>query len=129
MSALSEALERQLRKILPPPPVVVSKKERILVVGDPKVAPAKTSKNVIKQVQAKSICLAYQEGTSDKVYNIQLAKAPFASGTFRVSFQYGRRGKTLIEGVKTPIPVSWYEALNVYNDLVHDKKAKGYKEI
>jgi len=112
MSALSEALERQLRKVMPLP----------------KAAAVSPKKAAI--LQAKSISLAYQEGTSDKVYHVQITGVgggPY--GLFEVHFQYGRRGKTLIKGTKTSTPVSWGEASRIYIDLVHEKRTKGYKEI
>lgn len=108
MSTLSEAFERQLQKLMP----------------QPKATVAPSSGNAGHTT--KEIELAYQEGTSDKVYNVQIA---IVLGGFKVNFQYGRRGKTLNEGTKTPSKVSQREANSIYQKLVSDKRAKGYEVI
>ena len=41
----------------------------------------------------KSVALFYHEGSSDKVYNVQLVEE--SAGSCTVNFQYGRRGATL----------------------------------
>jgi len=46
-----------------------------------------------------------------------------------VQFQYGRRGKTLKFGTKTGTPTSIYNAENIFDDLLNQKKKKGYFEI
>lgn len=116
MSILDEALERQLRKLRPLPKVV-----SVVTITTPEVpGPA----GVV--VEAKSIRLAYQEGSSDKVYFVQVVKV--ARG-YEVHFQYGRRGNTLITGTKTSGPVSLSEATGIYYVLIHQKKSKGYKEV
>jgi predicted DNA-binding WGR domain protein len=78
----------------------------------------------------RSIKLAYQEGSSDKVYLVQIVQAPGAGPRgYEVRFQYGRRGGTLKCGLKTAHPASMWEADVVYNTLVAEKRAKGYKEV
>ena len=72
----------------------------------------------------KSISLFYQEGSSDKVYNIQLEDSGIG---FIVNFQYGRRGNSLQAGTKTPTPVSLDEAVKIYDKLEREKRAKGYE--
>lgn len=73
----------------------------------------------------KKIALFYQEGSSDKVYLVQLV----AEGSgYVVNFQFGRRGSTLNAGTKTNTPVSYEDAVKVYDKLVKSKIAKGYKE-
>lgn len=74
----------------------------------------------------KQVDLFFQEGSSDKVYHIQLEKKD--SG-FVVNFQYGRRGNALQSGSKTPTPVSEAEAIKIFNKLEKEKRAKGYDTI
>ena len=116
MSILDEALERQLRKILPKPKSVNPAPSAKAVPKDPSWYP---------KVE-KSIQLAFQEGSSDKVYNVQLTQT---GGKYEVCFQYGRRLGTHISGKKTTGPVSQWEAESVYRKLIQEKMAKGYKEI
>lgn len=71
------------------------------------------------------ISLYYQQGGSDKVYNIQME--PSGSG-WCVNFLYGRRNSTLTAGTKTQTPVSEAEARKIFDKLVAEKKAKGYTE-
>jgi bifunctional non-homologous end joining protein LigD len=73
----------------------------------------------------KSIKLAFKEGSSDKVYHVEL-KAE-ANG-YVVNFAYGRRGNTLNTGTKTATPVDLEKAEKAYDKLVKSKVAKGYKE-
>lgn len=68
--------------------------------------------------------LYLREGTSDKVYEVDLCEA--GEGEFVVNFRYGRRGTTLREGTKTTFPVSRAEAEVVYEKLVESKTSKGY---
>jgi bifunctional non-homologous end joining protein LigD len=70
--------------------------------------------------------LDFREGTSDKVYRASVEQS--ADG-FVVNFAYGRRGATLTTGTKTEQPVSYAEALDIYEKLVRSKTAKGYKPI
>lgn len=66
------------------------------------------------------------EGTSDKVYHLQIVD----TGTgFVVEFQYGRRGGHMNEGRKTPRPVSRGEAQKVFNKFVQEKTKKGYMPL
>ena len=71
------------------------------------------------------VSLYYCEGTSDKVYHIQLESEGCGHV---VNFQYGRRGSTLNCGTKTPNPVSLEEAEKIYNKLLKEKLGKGYQE-
>jgi predicted DNA-binding WGR domain protein len=67
--------------------------------------------------------LFFQEGTSDKVYEIDL----YESGDgYIVNFRFGRRGSTLKEGTKTIFPVSLGEAEKVFAELEQEKRKKGY---
>lgn len=70
------------------------------------------------------VTLEYREGTSDKVYEVDLCEVE--DGRFHVNFRYGRRGTVLREGSKTPTSVTQGEALRIFNSLVASKEAKGY---
>lgn len=72
-----------------------------------------------------SVSLYYKEGSSDKVYHVQLEPE---DGGFVVNFQYGRRGSTLQTGTKTKGPLPLTKARDVFDRLVAEKKAKGYTE-
>lgn len=73
----------------------------------------------------QSIELFYREGSSDKVYKVNISE----QGTgFVVNFAYGRRGSALTTGTKTPKPVAIDQAQKVYNKLIQEKTAKGYIE-
>ena len=69
--------------------------------------------------------LSFQQGTSDKVYEVDLCEAD--SGEFIVNFRYGRRGARLRDGTKTPFPVSREEAQKIFDKLVDSKVKKGYR--
>ena len=70
------------------------------------------------------IDLYYQGGGSDKVYQASLEGTNNAG--YIVKFAFGRRGAFLKEGAKTSGPLSYSEAKEIYDDLVHSKEAKGY---
>jgi len=79
--------------------------------------------------------LYFQEGNSDKVYFVSLGEVeespnsqrpPNGQNRYVVNFSYGRRGKWLQRGTKTPNPTSRYAAQIVFDDLVKSKLAKGY---
>jgi len=72
----------------------------------------------------ESITLEFREGSSDKVY--QASIVPDDAG-FAVTVAYGRRGSTLQTGTKTSGPVTYDEAKKVFDKLVREKTAKGYK--
>ena len=75
----------------------------------------------------KNTALRFVEGTSDKVYQVQIEEVSH-SPEYVVNFQYGRTGSLLKEGTKTPDPVSFEEAMWTYNKLVAEKMKKGYQE-
>jgi len=75
---------------------------------------------LIKQSQ-----LHFQDGTSDKVYEVDLCEV--GNETYLVNFRYGRRGLQLREGTKTDLPVSLEEAEKVFKKLVESKTKKGYQ--
>lgn len=73
----------------------------------------------------QAVSLFYREGSSDKEYHVSIEpKGP----KFVVNFAYGRRGSTLSTGTKTNTPVDSAAALQIFNELVRKKKAKGYTE-
>ncbi|MEL6769569.1 MAG: WGR domain-containing protein [Bacteroidota bacterium] len=69
--------------------------------------------------------LAFQEGTSDKVYEVDLREE---DGGFLVTVRYGRRGQALREIPKTNLPVDRDEAEALFEKLVAAKTKKGYVE-
>src|SRR5688572_11347231 len=71
--------------------------------------------------------LVYREGSSDKVYEVDLCEV--GDGSYVVNFRYGRRGASLKEGVKTASPVPLAAAEKVFQDLVSSKTKKGYREV
>ena len=73
---------------------------------------------------SERVTLYYREGSSDKVY--QAAIEP-AGHLFVVNFAYGRRGSTLATGTKTSSPVVYEAAKNIFDKLVGEKKAMGFK--
>jgi predicted DNA-binding WGR domain protein len=75
---------------------------------------------------AKRTTLYCQEGSSDKVYEVDLCE--ISKGKYVVNFRYGRRGTTLKEGVKTTTPVDLTQAQQIFNKLVAEKTRKGYRE-
>lgn len=71
----------------------------------------------------ESTSLYFQQGASDKVYNVMLLEA---DGLFAVGFAYGRRGSSLKLGTKiTDAPRD--QAQKVYDRLVAEKTGEGYK--
>lgn len=74
--------------------------------------------------RTKSIQLFFQEGNSDKVYEIELLES--GADAYVVNFRYGRRGGTLKEGTKTVFPVPLAEAEKLFAELENEKRKKGY---
>ena len=68
--------------------------------------------------------LHFQEGNSDKVYEVDLCEA--GEGEYLVNFRYGRRGARLREGTKTPFPESLAKAEAIFTKLVNSKVSRGY---
>ncbi len=75
----------------------------------------------------KRTTLHYQEGTSDKVYEVDLCQID--EGLYLVNFRYGRSGTNLKEGTKTTQAVTLVEAQQVFNKLVNEKTKKGYRDV
>lgn len=74
--------------------------------------------------EPKSLSLFFQEGSSDKQYDISLEKK---DAGWVVNFKYGRRGNCNNSGSKTDGPVSYELALKTYDKLVKEKMGKGYQ--
>ncbi|KFE69113.1 WGR domain-containing protein [Hyalangium minutum] len=72
----------------------------------------------------EQVTLLFQEGKSDKVYEVDLLEV--GAGQYVVNFRYGRRGTALKDGTKTPAPVSMAEARKAYDKLVQSKLDTGY---
>jgi bifunctional non-homologous end joining protein LigD len=72
----------------------------------------------------EQITLYFKQGTSDKIYQVSLEQQ---NGGYVVNFAYGRRGSTMNTGTKTQSPVGYNEAKAIYDKLVKEKTAKGYK--
>ncbi len=69
--------------------------------------------------------LAYQDFKSDKVYNAELKKIP-KTNLWNIEFSYGRRGTSLVSGIKNEQPVPYNKAMLIYNKLIDSKLKKGY---
>ena len=63
--------------------------------------------------------LNYREGTSDKVYVIELTEV--SPGKYSVTGYNGRRGAQLVAQPKTSAPVSLTEARRIFNGLERAK--------
>lgn len=69
--------------------------------------------------------LWFREGTSDKVFEIDLVEV--ATNQYVVNFRFGRRGTALKDGTKTALPLSLDKARAVFGKLVDEKLAGGYQ--
>lgn len=118
MSLLDEALERQLRKILPLPPKPA-----------PAGPPVKNPKTGVLTPGNKNVTtrwhLVFDEGTSDKEYIIEVV---LTTSGYDVLFEYGRRGRARQKGDKGTA-LSMSEAMRVARKIVAEKVGKGYREL
>ncbi len=71
--------------------------------------------------------LHYQQGSSDKVYEVDLCE--ITPGSYVVNFRYGKRGANLKEGTKTTKAVTLVKAQQAFDKLVAEKTKKGYQDI
>lgn len=69
--------------------------------------------------------LYYQEGSSDKIYNLSLEQK---GSNWSVHFEYGRRGSSLNTGTKVA-NTTYDKAKKVYDKLLSEKRGKGYKVV
>lgn len=74
----------------------------------------------------KRTALYFQDGRSDKVYEVDLCQV--GENLYSVNFRYGRRGANLKEGTKTDTAVPLAQAAKVFDKLVAEKVKKGYQE-
>ncbi|CCD95800.1 conserved hypothetical protein [Bradyrhizobium sp. ORS 375] len=90
----------------------------------------RTSQGQSMQV-IRSVRLWMKEGTSDKVYEVDLVDLERADGDARylVNFRYGRRGGSLREGTKTPSPVIRATADRLFDSVVVSKINGGYRRV
>lgn len=72
----------------------------------------------------ESIDLYCTQGSSDKVYHMQLVRED--DDTYTVNVQYGRRGSTLQSITKTPQALPYDKAKKLYDRLLAEKSGKGY---
>lgn len=71
--------------------------------------------------------LHFQQGSSDKIYEVDIIV--LAAEQYLVNFRYGRTGKTLTEGSKTPSAVPLQQAETIANSLLVSKINGGYQVI
>jgi predicted DNA-binding WGR domain protein len=81
----------------------------------------KTQKERIMQTERAE--LYFQQGSSDKVYRLQLEGA---QGQWGVQAQWGRRGSAFQSDVKVS-NTTYEEAKRVYDRILRDKTGKGYQ--
>jgi predicted DNA-binding WGR domain protein len=70
--------------------------------------------------------LAYQAGSSDKVYEVDLCQ--LAENRYVVNYRFGKRGGTLKEGCQTPSALDLAGSQKAFDKLVNSKLAKGYQD-
>ncbi len=74
-------------------------------------------------MQTERIELFYQQGSSDKVYHLELENA---EDKWSVNAQWGRRGSALQRDMKAS-NVTYDEAKRVYDRILREKTGKGYR--
>ncbi|RUT05633.1 hypothetical protein DSM106972_036400 [Dulcicalothrix desertica PCC 7102] len=74
----------------------------------------------------KRTTLHHQEGTSNRVYEVDLCQ--IANQRYVVNFRYSKHGANLKEGTKTVQAVPLEEAQKVFDKLIEQKQKKGYVE-
>ena len=77
-------------------------------------------------MNAEFVTLHFSDGRSDKIYQAAIREV---GEQYEVHFAYGRRGSTLTTGTKTTRPVSWDEAVRIFERLVGEKMKKGYRSV
>lgn len=73
----------------------------------------------------KQTTLYFKQGSSDKVYQAEIIEVD--DGCL-VNYSYAKRGQALRCGSKTPTAVDSTKALEIFNNLIKTKMAKGYSE-
>lgn len=74
-------------------------------------------------MQTESVELYFQQGSSDKVYHLQLESV---EEQWSVNAQWGRRGSALQSDTKVS-SVAYAEAKRVYDRIIREKTGKGYR--
>ena len=74
-------------------------------------------------MQTERVELYFRQGSSDKVYHLQLESA---EDRWSVQAQWGRRGSALQSDVKVS-DTSYEEAKRVYDRILREKTGKGYQ--
>ena len=86
------------------------------------------TKEAVKSLQeyvkeTETIELYFQQGSSDKVYHLQLESV---EEQWSVNAQWGRRGSALQSDTKVS-SVAYEEAKRVYDRIIREKTGKGYR--
>jgi len=84
---------------------------------------AKTHKAKERTMQPERAELYFRQGSSDKVYHLQLENE---QDQWSVQAQWGRRGSALLSDVKVS-GTSYEEAKRVYDRILREKTGKGYQ--
>jgi hypothetical protein len=78
----------------------------------------------------ESVTLYYKNRAenSDKVYKIRVVANPSDPPTccYHVEYEHGRRGGTMRAGKKNTVPVTERVARRMFDELLAEKKLKGY---
>ena len=82
---------------------------------------AKPLQECVKETE--TIELYFQQGSSDKVYHLQLENV---EEQWSVNAQWGRRGSALQSDAKVS-SVAYEEAKRVYDRIIREKTGKGYR--
>lgn len=79
----------------------------------------------------RTLKLWFREGTSDKVYEVDLVdtETTETDTRFLVNFRYGRRGQALREGTKTSRPMALAAAEKIFDSVVVAKVNEGYHRM
>jgi bifunctional non-homologous end joining protein LigD len=83
----------------------------------------KTKNTKERTMQTETIELYFQQGSSDKVYHLQLDSV---EEEWSVNAQWGRRGLALQSDTKVS-RVAYEEAKRVYDRIIREKTGKGYR--
>src|SRR6266478_6160844 len=89
----------------------------------PRCTKGKTQNTKERTMQTERAELYFRQGSSDKVYHLQLENE---DDKWSVEAQWGRRGSALQSDVKvTGVP--YEEAKRVYDRILREKTGKGYQ--
>ena len=81
---------------------------------------------MLNEIELKKASLSFIEGGSAKFYHCEIAPCP-DTPYFDVKFAYGRIGAAPNTGLKNSKPVSYEEAVKIFDKLVAEKTGKGYR--